>query len=289
MNNHLPRPETGLPKSEHASPSHPIRLLAVDLDDTLLNDALQIGQENQRALAVAEAAGVQVVLASGRAPAALSGFARTLGMDQRPGYLITFNGGLILASDTGRTVWGVSLEPALLAELWELAAHFKQPIETYGAGGILVNLDNDVSRLESEHTGLALRVVDRTEFCSEARVKIILPGEPRTLDQLEARFKEVFEGRANIARSKEYLLEAMPAEADKGLALARIAARLGLVREQVMAVGDSWNDEGMLRWAGVAVAMANGAPGIRRLAGWVTTRSNNQDGLAEAVDRYVLS
>ena len=268
---------------------HRIKLLALDMDDTLLNEELQISPGNQRALMAAEERGVHVVLASGRPPAGLAAFVKVLGMDQREGYLIAHNGSMIVQSDTGKAEWEVKLDTALLGEIWDLAEAFKQPIQTYDDGGILANVDNRFSRVDCDLLGLGLRVVDRAEFLSEPRVKIILPADPVFLGPVEARFKEVFQGRANMYRSKPYFFEIMHPDADKGLALERIATTHGLCREEVMAIGDSWNDEGMLRWAGVSVAMINGAEGIRRIATWVTNRTHNEDGVAEAVDRFILN
>jgi Cof subfamily protein (haloacid dehalogenase superfamily) len=265
-----------------------IKLLALDMDDTLLDQNLTISKENQRALTAAEELGVKLVLASGRAPEALTPFASILGMDRRPGYLIAYNGSQILASDTGAVEWETKLGPALLAETWDLAEALRQPIQTYSPQGILASVDNPGSRHDSQMTGMAWKVVDRAEFMSEPRVKVLLPNDPEALDPVEARFKEVFQGRANMYRSKPYFFEVMPREADKGFALERVATLHGFRQEEVMAIGDSWNDEGMLRWAGVGVAMANGAEVIRRLADWVTTRGHDEGGVAEAVERFIL-
>jgi hypothetical protein len=266
----------------------PIRLLALDMDDTLLDRDLDISAANRRALAAAERRGVQVVLASGRAPAALDRYVRLLGMDRRPGYLIAFNGSQILESDTGLVEWEARLEPEILAQIWDLAESLGVPMQSYDERGILVGRDNPRTRRESERTGVPWRMVDRAEFLCLPRVKVLLSGEPAALDPVEAGFKAAFPGRANMYRSKPYYFEIMPPAADKGLALERLAGLHGIRREQVMAVGDSWNDEGMLRWAGVAVAMANGAEEVRRIATWVTTRGHQEDGVAEAVERFIL-
>lgn len=266
----------------------PIKLLALDLDDTLLDRDLRISPGNQHALTAAEDLGVRVVLASGRAPAAMLPYASVLGMDRREGYLIAYNGGLILETGTGREEWSASLEPALLAEIWDLAAEMGVALQTYRADAILANRDNPGTQRDTQLTGIPNRVVSRAEFLAEPRVKALLPGDPGALDPVEARFNEVLRGRANMYRSKPYFFEILPLESDKGLALERVATMHGIRREEVMAVGDSWNDEGMLRWAGVAVAMANGAEDMRRIATWVTTRGNNEDGVAEAVHRFIL-
>ena len=265
-----------------------IKLLALDMDDTLLNLELEVSSDNQRALSAAAERGVQVVLASGRPPEALAPFVQLLGMDQREGFLIAYNGSLIVETHTGKTEWSIELDTPLLTEIWDLAAECGQPVLTYDAEGILFSKDNLYTRKDCELTGRSGRVVSREEFLSKPRVKVILPGDPGFLTGVEARFQEGFQGRANMYRSKPYFFEIMHPEADKGHALERIARLHGLRREEVMAIGDSWNDEGMLRWAGVGVAMANGAEGIRGIADWVTTRDHDEDGVAEAVDRFIL-
>jgi len=265
-----------------------IKLLALDMDDTLLDRELRISPGNQRALTAAEELGVRVVLASGRAPAALTPYARQLGLDQRPGDLIAYNGSLIVETDTGQALWEIKLDTALLAEVWDTAAALGQPLQTYVDGAILASVDNPGTRLDSRLTGIPFHVVTRETFLAEPRVKVVLPGAPESLDRVQARFDQVFLGRANMYRSKPFFFEVVPLGADKALALARIAEAHGILREEVMAIGDSWNDEGMLRWAGVAVAMSNGPEEIRRLASWVTTRDNDADGVAEAVARFIL-
>lgn len=265
-----------------------VRLLALDLDDTLLNEDLRISAGNRKAILAAERQGVHVVLASGRATESLQVFGRELGMDRREGYFIAYNGSSIVESDTGTEEWGVKVDQETIAEAWDLAHELGQAIQTYVPGGILVSQDNEYTRKDTELTGIPSRVVDRAEFLAAARVKLLLPGEPRSLDPVEARFKQVFAGRANMFRSKPFFFEFMRPEADKGLALERLAGLHGIPREQVMACGDSWNDEGMLRWAGLPVAMANAAPGIKAICRWVTTRSHNEDGVAEAIERFIL-
>ena len=266
----------------------PVRLLALDLDDTLLNEQLEISPGNCQAILEAEQAGVRVVLASGRATQSMQSYGRSLGMDRREGYYITFNGASIVESDTGREEWGVKIDVPFLTEIWDLASELGQPVQTYIDGSILVSLDNQYTRLDTELTGIPWRAVDREKFLAAPRVKVLLPGEPRSLDGVEATFKQRFAGRANMFRSKPFFFEVLPNEADKGLALAKLAGLHGIRREEVMAIGDSWNDEGMLRWAGVSVAMANAAPGIRDVASWVTTRDHNDDGVAEAIGRFIL-
>jgi hydroxymethylpyrimidine pyrophosphatase-like HAD family hydrolase len=80
----------------------------------------------------------------------------------------------------------------------------------------------------------------------------------------------------------------MPKGIDKGSALARIADILGVNAGEVMAIGDSMNDEAMIRWAGMGVAMANGDAHIKNIAGLVTDNTNDDDGVAEVIEKYFL-
>jgi hydroxymethylpyrimidine pyrophosphatase-like HAD family hydrolase len=89
--------------------------------------------------------------------------------------------------------------------------------------------------------------------------------------------------------SKPYFLEILPAQTDKGTALVKTAGLLGVERGEVLAIGDSMNDEAMIRWAGTGVAMANGDERIKNIADLVTEKTNDDDGVAEVIEKYVLA
>jgi hydroxymethylpyrimidine pyrophosphatase-like HAD family hydrolase len=108
------------------------------------------------------------------------------------------------------------------------------------------------------------------------------------LRPLETILKTYIGDRVTIFTSKPYFLEILPPACGKGEALAFVTNRLGIGRESVMAVGDSMNDESMIRWAGWGVAMRNGDDRIKAMASFVTARTNEEDGVAELVERYIL-
>ena len=269
-------------------PSSRIRLLAIDLDDTLLTEDLKISPANSQAIRAAEAIGVQVVLASGRAPQAMHPFIQELGLDKTEGYMIAFNGSTIIRTDTGVEEWGIKLDVDLLAEVWDLAEKRGRPLQTYLKDEIIYNEENEFTELDHKLTGIPIRKVSRAEFLAEPRVMLNSGGDPELLIPLEAEFNQVFGGRANMFRSKPFFFEIMHIHADKGFALERLAAMHRIDRSAVMAIGDAMNDAGMLRWAGWPVAMANAVPAIQNLAAWVTTKSHGDDGVAEAIDRFIL-
>jgi hydroxymethylpyrimidine pyrophosphatase-like HAD family hydrolase len=122
----------------------------------------------------------------------------------------------------------------------------------------------------------------------EGCYKLLIPGDPMLLQPLESIIRTYLGNDITLFTSKPYFLEVLPKGTDKGTALAKVAEILGIGREAVLAIGDSMNDEAMLLWAGTGVAMANGDDRIKSVAALVTEKSNDDDGVAEVIEKYVL-
>jgi hydroxymethylpyrimidine pyrophosphatase-like HAD family hydrolase len=119
--------------------------------------------------------------------------------------------------------------------------------------------------------------------------KLLIPGDPALLAPLEKLFHSCLGDDVTLFTSKPYFLEILPAGVDKGTALAKIAGFLGLKQEETLAIGDSMNDEGMIRWAGMGVAMINGDKRIKDIADYITEKNNDDDGVADVIEKYILS
>ena len=117
--------------------------------------------------------------------------------------------------------------------------------------------------------------------------KLMLLGDPAWIEKLEPMLPERFGALMTHARSDPHLLQIMAPGINKGLALAEVAARLGVPAEQVMAIGDAPNDLEMLRWAGLPVAMDNAWPEVKAAVRHVTG-TNDKDGVAQAIEKFVL-
>jgi Cof subfamily protein (haloacid dehalogenase superfamily) len=261
-------------------------MFALDLDDTLLRSDLSISFRTRNVIRRAEAAGVVVVLASGRVPSAMETFARHLGLHKRPGYLICNNGTIIQESNTGTIIDEVLIPPEQALVAYDLAAAEGFPVQIYEDDIIYVSRSNEFADYDQKLTGLRQVVVDNFRAMIAAGChKLLIPGDPMILRPLENLLKSYVGGDVTIFTSKPYFLEILPPHTDKGTALAKVASRLGIPREEVLAVGDSMNDEAMLKWAGVGVAMANGDRRIKDIADLVTERSNDDDGVADIIER----
>ena len=266
-----------------------VRLLALDLDDTLLRSDLTVSRRTKNALKKAEAAGVTVALASGRVPAAMERFAALLGMDKRPGYLICDNGAIIQESVTGNILHEVKIESGAALTAFDLANAEGFPVQIYEGELMYVSRQNEFTAYDQKLTGLRQAVAeDFRSMVGGGCHKLLIPGDPVLLEPLEKIFRAYLGGAVTVFSSKPYFLEILPAHTDKGTALAKVAGLLGVERDEVMAIGDSMNDEAMIRWAGTGVAMANGDEHIKNFADLVTERTNDDDGVAEIIENHIL-
>lgn len=266
-----------------------IGLVALDLDDTLLRCDLTISDRTVQTIAKVEDRGIPVILASGRAPEAMTPYAKRIGLDTRDSFLITNNGSQVIRSNTGETVFEHFLPPDLAVEAFRLVLDAGLSCHTYEGNIMYVSKETEYSNQDNHLSGLQTVVPDDYEALLRKGVyKLVIPGHPEFIVPVEQIFKEHFEGRVTIFVSKPYFMEILPIEAGKGEALSEVAALLGVEQNRVMAFGDSMNDESMIRWAGQSVAMSNGRQEILALAKHKTYHSNNDDGIADFLEKHVL-
>jgi Cof subfamily protein (haloacid dehalogenase superfamily) len=267
-----------------------IRLLALDLDDTLLRSDLTISYRTRNAIKRAEAAGVTVVLASGRIPAAMEQFARLLGMHKRPGYLICNNGTIIQESHTGHIVNEARIDSGVALTAFDLADAEGFPVQIYEDDIMYVSRPNEFAEYDQKITGLRQVIVENFRaMVGGGCHKLLIPGDPMLLAPLESIIRTYLGENITLFTSKPYFLEVLPAHTDKGTALAKVAEFIGVKQEEVLAFGDSMNDEAMIRWAGMGVAMVNGDERIKNIAALVTEKNNDDDGVVEIIEKYVLA
>jgi Cof subfamily protein (haloacid dehalogenase superfamily) len=265
-----------------------IRILALDLDDTLLTEELGIGEEDAEAVRAAEEMGVTVLLASGRTLFSMKPYVERLGMWGREGYMIANNGATVLSTLDRSTLIERTLDPEIGLEVWRAARRYGLTMQYYGDGEIFCSGPSPYTEEDCRLTGQVWKVVDPfEESLLQPRTKFVVPGDPSILPGVESELKERLGEEANIFISKPYFLEVLRSDADKGTALQFIADECGVSASEVMAVGDSMNDYGMVRWAGTGVAIANAHPSIIRVADFVTERSHQDCGVAEAIRRFI--
>ena len=256
-----------------------IKVLALDLDGTLTNDQKVVTPRTRAALDAAIAQGVTVVLASGRPTAGITPLAKELGLDKK-----------IVDCVTGETLVEKTLDPALVPELCAFAAAQDIAILTYNHEGIVCERDTDEwANKECFTTKLPMiHVDDLAKYVDYPICKMLITLDPARRDAVCAAGQQQFAGRADLYPSSPFFIEAVPLGVAKDGSLAALLERMGLTRDNLMACGDGLNDRSMIEFAGVGVAMQNAEPPVKDCADYVTAADNNHDGVAEAVEKFIL-
>ena len=268
------------------------RLLAFDLDGTAAQDGGLPTPRVSGALAAARAAGLRVVLATGRSYAAARKYALALGLVDP---LISSQGALVreLTPPHARLL-KETLPLGPLSEFLDLAQEWDLDASLYGEDEYFVTEMRRSARFHDRWFGLpmievasfndALRILAAK---GEAPIKALVTAEPAEADRLAPLLTERFAGRLTVVRSHAMFTELVPTRASKGNAVAFLASRYGIPRSETVAVGDSGNDISMIRWAGLGVAMGNATPDVLAAADWVAP-TVAEDGLAATIERFLL-
>ncbi|CCG89121.1 sugar-phosphatase [Erwinia piriflorinigrans] len=267
-----------------------IKLIAIDMDGTLLNPQHEVTPRVKQAIQTARDKGVAVVLATGRPFIGVQRYLQELGLQQKGQYCITNNGALVQQAADGECVAEVALtfEDYLYFEQLSrsLGVHFQALSKTE-----LFTPNKDISEYtvhESWMTGIPLRHRSVSEMDRNLTFpKVMMIDPPELLDAAIARIPHEALQRYTIMKSSPYYLEILDKRVNKGAGVRLLAERLKLSSNEVMAIGDQENDLAMLEYAGTGVAMGNGIEKVKAVAQFVT-KTNAEDGVAWAIEKFVL-
>lgn len=266
-----------------------IKVLALDLDGTLTNSEKKITDKTRKVLQHAMKDGLRVVLASGRPTIGVLPLAKKLKMEQYGGYVLSFNGGKIIDCTNGEEVYSNSLPKEVLPDVCNIVRKHKVGMLTY-QGNTIVTEDetNPYVLIECRiNKTEPVKVECLEESLTEPVPKCLIVGEPELLAPVKEELEQRFENKLTFYYSEPYFLEVMPLGVEKSASLARLLEILKLKRENLMACGDGLNDLTMLKFAGLGVAMENACQQAKHIAD-VITASNDEDGVAVAVNKYIL-
>jgi Cof subfamily protein (haloacid dehalogenase superfamily) len=275
-----------------------VRLIALDIDGTLLDSRWQLSDANRTAVAAATRRGIEVALVTGRRYDFAMPIARQLDC---PLTMIVNNGALI-RSTAGQTHLRHLLDRQIARSVlkatkpWRegAAVVFDRPCANQL---MLESLNPDDSiryayyQRNLEHIGI---ISPLENSITEDPIQVMFSGTVEEMRAVEsvlrtARFARGYRLAVTLYESKNFaMIDVLPADCTKGRTLAEWAARQGLHRNEILAVGDNHNDLEMLQFAGIPVVMRNGVPELKSF-GWHETLSNDESGVAAAIERFALS
>lgn len=262
------------------------RLIALDVDGTLITDKHELTEPTIRTLRLVDEAGLRIVLCTGRGPRNAIPVFEELGLE---GVLITHNGAATVQTPGAQVLHQFSFQ---MQELAELVAYCRK-------NGIHFDVNTPLDLYYEKAEDAALAMYERFQIdtkkngdvlaIEEGIVKFTMFGDGDRMDRLEAalgrevQLPETF----HAIRSGVEFVDVMAVAASKGNALKHLADSWGIRREDILAIGNYYNDVDMLRFAGLGIAMGNSPDGVKEAADEVTL-SNNEDGVHAALVKHVL-
>jgi Cof subfamily protein (haloacid dehalogenase superfamily) len=274
-----------------------IRLIALDIDGTLLDSGWKLPEANRAAIAEATRRGIEVALVTGRRYDFAMPIARTL---ESPLTMIVNNGALVRTQD-GRTHLRHLLPCATARRLLELTLPWRD-----GTGVVFDRPRENQIMLEVIDSNDPMRsayYARNKEFISQANplescliedpIQVMLSGKVEPMRAAEvalraAPFSAAFGLAVTVYESRNFaMIDVIHPRCSKGASLAEWATVRGYAREEVMAIGDNHNDLEMLSFAGIPVVMGNGVPELKAF-GWHETRTNDENGVAVAIQQFAL-
>jgi len=285
-----------------------IKLLALDLDGTLLNSRGKISEENKTAIRRAEEKGVLVTIATGRRFRDARPVALEIGFNAP---IVTHNGALLKFAESLKTVEFSLLNNETVYEILRVGKYTGGDalvsVDPHGKGTLLYDrvsdenlplkkyiawaktLHGDDAEESVRHVTNLEDIVEKTEV-----VHVSFSGGCAPMAEMQQILEAELQDSVNILatvypRLDFTLLDILPPDASKGIGVEKLAARHGFSHENVMVCGDNFNDLEMLEFAGTPVVMGNAAPELQERADFYTTLSNDENGVALAIERFIIN
>jgi Cof subfamily protein (haloacid dehalogenase superfamily) len=268
------------------SSSPRIRLVALDLDGTLIGEDLVLRPRVREAVAAAQAQGVAVSIVTGRMFAAARPFARELAVD---GPIVCYQGAAIFDVASGAVLRETPVKSDVTRDALQWAHDNGVHAQCYADDTLYVEQINRFSKRYSALARVEPVVVPslRAAFAERPTIKIVFVDDPGPSEQHLAALRALLGDRAYLTRSHVDFVEVVDPAVNKGEALAFVAQRHGVPLDETLAVGDAWNDVPLLDAAAVGIAMGSAPPELRAHADHVVADVAH-DGVAEAFETYVL-
>ncbi len=273
-------------RSKHSSPRPEIRLVAIDIDGTLLRSDKTLSPAVIDSVKAVSRRGVRVVLASARPPRGIRAIYERLGLNTLQ---INYNGALIHDAHRRLHVYHRPLPPRLAKRIATMARRRDPHVGVYAE--ILdrwyTDRAHEQPQIETAKTFPPDYVGPLESFLHLPITKLMLVAPPQRLQSIRRIIYAQFSRSVGFAISDPHVLQIIHRDVDKAAALRLTATHYGVQQDQVMAIGDAPNDIGMLRWARLGVALANAWEQTRQAA-HTTAPSNDDDGVAVALQEHIL-
>ena len=261
------------------------KMIAIDLDGTLLTDELMITPNTVKAIQKAVEIGTIVTIATGRMFPSAKQFAQQLDINVP---LITYQGAIIKDVNEKEVMYERLIPSDIAQKLVDISREKKIHLQVYQDDILYGESENGKLISYAEEVMVPYTIEpDLGKLAKHGFTKALFIAEPDCLESLQGEMRTLFGERAHIAKSKKTYLEVTHPEANKGSALLYLAEKLGIDRSEIIGIGDNHNDFELITTAGLGIAMGNAVKELKDSADYIS-RTNNEEGVLHAIEKFVL-
>ena len=267
-----------------------IKLVAIDMDGTLLNSKKELLEETKQYFKNFHNKNTEtlLVLCTGRPESGIRPYLKDLGYLEENHYIISQNGANIYESQTGKRVMDAFVDSAAIQKWIELGK--KHGISVMGAGvDYYYSFDEDPTEWMEFDVKLVsgkLKRIPTKESLNTDFYKILLMGDEEQLNEFETFIPQEWRDEFYVVRSQKYLVEVLTKGVNKAFGLEKLAQKLNILPSEIAAIGDAANDIEMLEYAGLAIAMGNASEEVKSISD-IVTDTNENNGVIKAIDKLI--
>ena len=268
------------------------KLIAIDIDGTLLNSKKEITSEVFNSIQDAKKIGAKVVLSTGRPLPGVLPLLKELNLTDEGDYVICLNGVMVQEVKTKKIISNIEMNLNDFNFINNnICKKYNSNIHISTSENIIITkkTPSKYSKLESDINHIPIIYKHEDELDDNIQIcKVMIVDEPEKLEKIINEIpKELFE-KFTIVRSAPFFLEFLNKSANKGTALKSLCSHIDLPLNNTVAIGDEENDQHMISLAGLGVAMGNARDSIKNIADYVTS-TNNEHGVAKVINKFILS
>lgn len=268
-----------------------MKILFTDLDGTLLNNQSRVSEYTKKVLADMVAAGHKLVLSSGRPLDSIKGVAKADGLTYPGVYIVANNGSTVYECDTDQIIMEKTVSFDMVDKIWKLCKNRGIHIQTYTSDSVVSCADDEEIKVYTSKIFLPVICTDNPlDILSKEPYKLLAIelSDKSILDKLQEDIIEAYGDTLNAIFSEPKYLEIFNKTAGKGDALIWLCNHLNIPVKNSYAAGDQMNDLSMVQASGNGIAMCNGAEELKKSASIISTETNDEDGLAHVIEKYIL-
>lgn len=262
------------------------KLMAVDIDGTLLNSQGILTEETRKAIISGVEKGLIFTISTGRPLQGVEYFNRLLNLDLP---YITYNGAMVIMGKSKEILYEQNLSSEDANHIIDLGKKYGTTIIIWADNKLFVTeLTERVQRYKEISNVEPIVINDLQKLVKAGATKILWYDEIEKIEKYHMEVGKYLNDSVNFHTSRPMFLEFVDKKASKAIAMEKLGEHFGIKRGEMIAVGDGYNDLSMIEYAGLGVAMANAKDAIRKKADFITL-SNDEDGVAHVINRFILT